>query len=87
MADSSYYLYTSLGCHLCEMAEQLLQEVMQEDFAKVMLVEISDSDDLLASYGLRIPVLAANSRSGEWCELGWPFGGRELEDFFRLLHT
>ena len=85
MGDSSYYLYTSQGCHLCEKAEQLLHLVLDEDYQKLLLVEISESDDLMASYALRIPVLAGSSVSGEWCELGWPFGLEELQEFFAQL--
>lgn len=87
MSDSTYYLYTSIGCHLCEQAEALLKLFMGEQYHKLAAVEISDSDDLVASYGLRIPVLAASSNSGEWMELGWPFGVEELEDFFRALRS
>lgn len=81
MSESSFYLYTSVGCHLCEQAEVILQEVLGDDCERVMLMEISDSDDLMASYGLRIPVLAGTSKSGEWCELGWPFGSEEVLKF------
>lgn len=63
-------LYTTLGCHLCEQAEQLL--MTQEALADLRweAVEIAESDKLIEAYGLRIPVLqwVANAE-----ELGWPF--------------
>jgi hypothetical protein len=83
---SNLYLYTSVGCHLCEKAEALLQEVLGEDHERVLPMEIADSDDLMASYGLRIPVIAGNNRDGEWCELGWPFDAADLRDFLRQFH-
>lgn len=80
--EVSVWLYTSAGCHLCEKAEALLKELLGESFSELSLVEVSDSDDLMASYGLRIPVLAATAADGEWLELGWPFGEEELRRFF-----
>lgn len=80
---SSLYLYTSVGCHLCETAEQLLVEVLGEGADRVMPMEISDSDDLMASYGLRIPVLAGTNVHGEWSELGWPFDCDDLRAFLQ----
>lgn len=82
MNEGTVYFYTSAGCHLCEKAEELLQQLLGESFAGLKSVEVSDSDDLIASYGLRIPVLAGTAADGEWLELGWPFGRDELIDFF-----
>jgi hypothetical protein len=82
MNDAPVYLYTSTGCHLCEKAEELLQSLLGESFAELTLVETSDSDDLMASYGLRIPVLAGKAADGEWLELAWPFGAEEIRSFF-----
>lgn len=78
---SCLYLYTSVGCHLCEKAEALIEEVLGAGQTRVLPMEISDSDDLVASYGLRIPVLAGTNREGEWCELGWPFDRDDLVAF------
>lgn len=87
MADSSFYLYTSVGCHLCEKAESLLENILGDAAGRMMTVEISDSDDLIASYGLRIPVLGGNSAGGEWHELGWPFGEEEVREFLAALEA
>ncbi len=71
-------LYGTSACHLCEQAELLLQQASREGVAgQYIKVDISDSEDLFAIYGLRIPVL--KRRDGE--ELGWPFGLRELAAF------
>lgn len=69
-------LYTTQGCHLCEQAEELLQPVLDYINAKLekevvlMPVEISESEDLVEQYGIRIPVLRVQGQSEE---LGWPF--------------
>lgn len=81
-SDTPVYLYTSVGCHLCERAEELLQLLLGDSFTELTLVEVSDSDDLVASYGLRIPVLAGKAADGEWLELAWPFDADEIRDFF-----
>ncbi|MDO8862416.1 glutaredoxin family protein [Haliea sp. E1-2-M8] len=71
-------LYGTSACHLCEQAESLLQQATREGLAGDFIkVDISDSDDLFARYGLRIPVL--KRRDG--AELGWPFGAAELAAF------
>jgi len=73
-------LYTTLGCHLCEQAEQLLQPVLLHLNAslrargmeplQLVPVEISDSTELVDAYGVRIPVIRLQERAEE---LGWPF--------------
>lgn len=83
MSKSSLYLYTSVGCHLCEKAEALLASALGDQLDRVLPMEISDSEDLLASYGLRIPVIAGTNRAGQWCELGWPFDAADLHDFLQ----
>lgn len=71
-------LYGTSACHLCDEAEALLLQAAQEGLAGDFIkVDISDSEDLFARYGLRIPVL--KRRDGE--ELGWPFSAAELAAF------
>ncbi|MFT4853604.1 MAG: hypothetical protein ACI8PP_001968 [Candidatus Pseudothioglobus sp.] len=74
-------LYTTLGCHLCELALHLLQaqQAKGRDL-QVLEVEISDDDDLIERYGIRIPVLRVN-HAGADAELGWPFNENRLEEF------
>lgn len=61
------YLYTTEGCHLCEQAESMLNRLTQASSYDWEAVEISVSDELIAQYGTRIPVVAL--------EAGW---GREV---------
>ena len=77
------HLYTTLGCNLCEEAHSLLVQHQQTTGAnfEIVLVEISDSEDLMEAYGIRIPVLKLVSND---LELGWPFNSTELGHFLGL---
>lgn len=61
-------LYGTSACHLCEQAEMLIG---REIGLPVERVEIADDTLLLERYGVRIPVLRAESG----VELDWPFDG------------
>ena len=73
-----YRLYGTSACHLCELAEALLQALRKQgegvDYDKV---DIADSDTLFERYGLLIPVLQ-DSRGRE---LRWPFDIEDLRGF------
>ncbi len=75
------HLYTTLGCHLCEDALALLNQYQQSHQGILQLaeVEISDSEQLIEQYGIRIPVVKVMSSGAE---LGWPFDQLTLTDFF-----
>jgi len=60
-------LYTTLGCHLCDQARDLLLTVNPQ--ADIHAVDVAEDDTLIAEYGERIPVLRRGDR-----ELAWPFG-------------
>src|SRR5690606_7055431 len=49
-------LYTTAGCHLCEQAEHILRT--QLTGFRLTLVDVAESDTLVADYGIRIPVIA-----------------------------
>jgi hypothetical protein len=49
-------LYVRSGCHLCEDASVLLDDMLGPDGWEA--VDIEQDDDLLVRYGHRIPVLA-----------------------------
>jgi hypothetical protein len=52
-------LYTTLGCHLCAQLEALLVTLAAGE-VRLERIEISESDDLVERYGMRIPVLVDN---------------------------
>lgn len=62
-------LFGTLGCHLCEDAEQVLQPFVEQGLI-VELLDIIDSPQWLERYALTIPVLR---RVDNGQELFWPF--------------
>ena len=72
--------FTTLGCHLCEQAEQMLSSVAHSQCVElaVDVIDIADDEALVETYGIRIPVFKRVS-DGE--ELGWPFDEKQLVHF------
>ncbi len=62
-------LYGTLGCHLCDEAEQVLQPFVAQGLV-VGLLDIIESSEWLERYALSIPVLR---RVDTGQELHWPF--------------
>ncbi len=75
------YLYTTLGCHLCEEAKALAWPLLSEKGYQLLEVEIADDPALMERYGVRIPVMAIEPLSQG---LGWPFSQDQL---LQLLDT
>lgn len=72
-------LFTTSGCHLCELAEALLMPMVDHGLL-VELVDIAEDPSLFETYQLRIPVLRrADSRA----ELAWPFDADQIVSFLR----
>ncbi|MEQ3723800.1 glutaredoxin family protein [Alcanivorax sp.] len=67
-------LYTTLGCHLCDQASELV--AMVNPGLVLTHVDIAEEDALIEQYGERIPVLACEGR-----ELAWPFGLLDVQQF------
>lgn len=68
---SDFRLFSTLGCHLCEQAEEMLR-AQSVDW---QLVEIADSEGLTEAYGLSIPVVQCVASEAE---LNWPFSHSQL---------
>jgi glutaredoxin len=77
-------LITRDGCHLCEVAEHTLDRIAPGQWTRV---EISDSAELEADYGDRVPVVLLDGKEhGYWRveedrllrDLGGPVGGPRL---------
>ena len=69
-------LYGRRDCHLCDLAEQLLQQTRsQQDYRKV---DIDADLHLLRRYGSVIPVLCARTTAAE---LRWPFDAASLQQW------
>lgn len=75
---TGYILYGTTACHLCEVAEGLLQLAQDSGLpVSYEAVDISECDTLFERYGWRIPVL----RSAAGAELDWPFSPEQLLAF------
>lgn len=72
-------LFGTLGCHLCELAEEVLMPLVEHGLM-VELVDIADSEALFEAYGLSIPVLR---RVDTEAELGWPFDAEQVVNFLQ----
>lgn len=73
-------LYGTAACHLCEEAEELLIKAQQVIAFPIQIqkVDISESDDLMSRYGIRIPVVFKKEAGAE---INWPFDFNALVDF------
>lgn len=68
-------LYTTSHCHLCEQALELLIRLKEQHAINWITKEISDDDDLIEKYGIRIPVI---QRIDNQSELNWPFSENDI---------
>jgi hypothetical protein len=80
MGNPELELYSTSACHLCDVAEALLTVVVPRARLpwECYAVDIADDDQLLETYGTRIPVLR---RCDTGAELGWPFDAAQLLAF------
>lgn len=69
-------LYSTLGCHLCDLAVEVIAHCSEAKEKNVYSIDIADDDDLVSRYGVRIPVIAYAGK-----ELGWPFTVDDLSAF------
>lgn len=76
------YLYSTVGCHLCEQAKVILWPLLLQYQFRLVEVDIAESDELIEQYGTRIPVLNLNSHSSE---LNWPFTPQDVDKLFTEL--
>jgi hypothetical protein len=74
---SDLILYGTSACHLCEVAEALVLQRHKAGTLAYVTCDISESDELFARYGVRIPVL----QRADGAELDWPFSAVDLDVF------
>lgn len=72
-------LFGTLGCHLCELAESELMELVEHGLS-VELIDIAENEASFEDYELRIPVLR---RVDTGAELDWPFDAGQVVAFLR----
>jgi thiol-disulfide isomerase/thioredoxin len=80
--------YTTSGCHLCDEALAIVEEVHKANpqvasVVQIKLVDIASADELIESFGKRIPVIhicpKTSARGHD--ELAWPFKHQDYIDF------
>lgn len=76
--SKEYILYSSEGCHLCELALALCQQ--QLSTPRFSIKDIVDEEVLVERYGVHIPVL---HRLSDQQELFWPFDQAQLSAFIK----
>lgn len=74
----SFTLFGTLGCHLCDDAEQLIMQLAPIIIDPVWQQDIAEDENLVEQYGIRIPVLRHDQTGAE---LGWPFDSQQLMQF------
>lgn len=67
-------LYSTEGCHLCEIAFTLVGQVGLAE--QTDIVDIAFDDELFSRYGVTIPVLKYQES-----ELNWPFDIEQLTNW------
>ncbi len=74
------FLYSTSGCHLCDLAWEILTPIVTRLPLRLEEIDIAESDDLIARYGVRIPVLKFDGKNEE---LAWPFDGHQALHFLQ----
>lgn len=74
----SLILYSTPACHLCETALELVEPLISSMAIVITKVDISNSDELVELYGIRIPVFCFENKD---FEIGWPFTEQEFREF------
>ncbi|MFD2176592.1 glutaredoxin family protein [Veronia pacifica] len=64
-------LYSTEGCHLCELAHQIYQAV--DSSTAIQVRDIAFDDHLFERYGVTIPVISYQKNGEIIDELFWPF--------------
>lgn len=76
---SDIVFYTTVGCQLCDEALLMVRTIVPDyDDLNIDETEISNSDELMSRYAVRIPVVGLRGQSAE---LGWPFDESMLREY------
>ena len=72
-------LMSTSGCHLCELAEQVIAESLINNVAvTIELIDVAEQEQFQARYAMRIPVLYHPKTNKD---LGWPFDFVQVKQF------
>jgi Glutaredoxin-like domain (DUF836) len=79
-----YFLLGTSGCHLCELAEELIHECLADKpDIKVELIDIAEQTQWQADYATLIPVLLYPKSLQS---LNWPFTKTHVLTFIEQNH-
>jgi hypothetical protein len=73
-------LYSTLGCHLCELAKEQLEPLIGQYELHLEEMDIANDEGLMEKYGVKIPVLQLQFSQNE---LFWPFDTAGIDNFLR----
>jgi glutaredoxin len=62
MSRPSVTLYTRIGCHLCDVAKGVLDEVHRESPFTLTTIDVDTDPELVLRYGEEVPVVLVNGR-------------------------
>ena len=62
----SVEIFSRGGCHLCEVAEEVVREVQKEISFDLKVTLIDDSPELSAKYGEEVPVTLINGERHDY---------------------
>jgi glutaredoxin len=74
-------MYSTLGCHLCELAKEALWPLTVDYSIQLTEIDIAESDDLMDRYGIKIPVMMFEKSN---TELNWPFTTDQIEAHLKI---
>lgn len=80
-----YLLLGTFGCHLCELAEEVLSNCLKDksDEVEVELIDIAEQTQWQTDYATRIPVLLHQETKQS---LSWPFTQDDVNTFIEHYH-
>lgn len=77
------YLYSTPGCHLCELAREILDPLLSQYTLVLEEIDIAQADELIERYGVKIPVLKSPHHLDE---LYWPFDSAQVAHFLTRIN-
>lgn len=70
-----YILYGTSACHLCELADAIIQSALNTHPFNLLKVDITEDESLVSKYGTKIPLIYCVRTQKS---LEWPFDKRQL---------
>ena len=80
MNETGLILFSTDHCALCDEALGLLLSMPELAGISLRVVDVADDDELISTYGQRLPVLSFAGR-----ELDWPFAATDVLRWIRKL--